>query len=900
MGQATDDYLVKSILNEIRGLPPDERKRVLDRRCGANGKLREFFEWPEEDAEAVLASIDAAIDGAQVLLPPSDEAIAATLVGKTVSGYQLVRPLARGGLAYVFLGVSPVEDPPVVAVKVAQIEKYVDAPGRFAQEAALLGLLDHRNITRFIGRGEAGDGRPCLITEYVRGEPLLAYCDRRRLTVRERLVLFEQVLDAIAYAHGSNVVHRDVNPSNVLVTDDGVPKLLDFGIARWLEDVRDPGIFTKTAMTLPYASPEQVMAGDVTPATDVFSAGATLYELLTGHRPFADADPRRLEETIRLVDPPPPSERVRAPARILAPDGSTAEVPPEELAARRGTTVDELAAELRGALDAVVLAAMQKAPRRRYRSARAFAADVRNVLEKRPVAARVRSARAGAMRVAAAVAIALAAAATLVAVGVRIWTIPHPPPSVALALAADPAEANVLPVTAIDAAAEWLRAHPDPRSAAQAQRLIAVAARYRAASELLPAQRADGEALALGGAETLVRADVLLDAARTALDLRRLPDAGRYAADALRIRTRLGHGGDAGAADCFLILGRAQMFLGRVEEAGQLFRRIQSMPLPPGKAGLVSRFDRIGALGELDIERGRPEAVYPLLRRNAEETAVRLGPSGLTAMALNNLAECETTLREYERASQHYDQAIRMQRAVAGNDGLAVALMLNNRAWQLHLQGDDAGAEGLYRESLRIRQKRLPTSHPDIAVSLNNLAVTLATMDRNDEAADAYRRALPITRASLGEGHPDVAMTMANLGKALMGAKRYAEAEPYLREAVARDRRNPVLSKDDMAVDVFNLAMLDRKLGKPAEAEALCREVLSLLAGAGFSRDQWRVADAYIVLGESLLDQGRNADALAVAREQRPFSLADKASYDDLNRLIAKASRPAAVVQSSP
>jgi eukaryotic-like serine/threonine-protein kinase len=335
-------------------------------------------------------------------------------IGRRIGPYELIREIGRGGMGTVFLAARADDQyRKQVAIKIAATSR-VDAriADRFGRERQILASLDHPHVARLLDAGTTADAVPYVVMEYVEGEPIDKYADRHQLTIQARLALFVTVCEAVQYAHRHLVVHRDLKPTNILVTADGVVKLVDFGIAKLLDDRAGAGHATTIGlqpMTPEYASPEQVRGEPVTTASDVYALGLLLHELLTGVRAH-DIASMRWDEVIRVV------------CEHESPRPST--VPTAPRAAARGTTPDRLRRLLAGDLDQIVLMALRKEPDRRYPSASALAADVENYLAERPVTARgeswryragkfVRRHRAG---VASAIVMALALIAGAIAV----------------------------------------------------------------------------------------------------------------------------------------------------------------------------------------------------------------------------------------------------------------------------------------------------------------------------------------------------------------------------------------------------------------------------------------------------------------------------------------------------
>jgi len=310
-----------------------------------------------------------------------------SMSGRRVGVYEIVSEIGRGGMGAVYLARRHDDFEKRVAVKLVRTGLAdPEALSRFLSERRIAARLEHPNIARLLDGGATPDGEPYFVMEYVEGEPLLDYCQRRAATLDDRLSIFEQVCGAVAFAHRNLVVHRDIKPANILVTPDGCPKLLDFGIARLLDSEGRSTGGTETlhpVMTPDYASPEQVRGAPITTATDVYSLGVVLYELLTGRRPYRLVT-GRTDELIRVVcstEPVRPSTAVRR-ERAPGEDDDDAGSPPA------GETGESLARKLRGDLDAITRKAMRKEPEHRYASVDQLAGDLDRYRRRQPVMAR--------------------------------------------------------------------------------------------------------------------------------------------------------------------------------------------------------------------------------------------------------------------------------------------------------------------------------------------------------------------------------------------------------------------------------------------------------------------------------------------------------------------------------
>jgi serine/threonine protein kinase/tetratricopeptide (TPR) repeat protein len=352
---------VQQIFLEAVDLPPADRAAFLDRACAGDAALRAEVESLLHADVADSTPLHGAI-GREV----ASMLDAASLDGARVGAYRILSEIGRGGMGSVYLAERDDDQyRKLVAIKVVRRGMDTDEVlDRFRHERQILASLEHPFIARLIDGGTTPDGRPFFVMEYVEGRPIDEYCRHAGLDVRARLRLFVQVCEAVAYAHRALVVHRDLKPGNILVTRDGVPKLLDFGVAKLLDPGADPQL-TATWMqvgplTPEYASPEQVRGHPVTTATDVYALGAILFELLTGVRA------QRVE-----THTPAEIERIVCETDVARP-----------------STVAGAAPRVDGDLDTIVLMAMRKEPERRYRSVDALAEDVRRRLDGRPVLAR--------------------------------------------------------------------------------------------------------------------------------------------------------------------------------------------------------------------------------------------------------------------------------------------------------------------------------------------------------------------------------------------------------------------------------------------------------------------------------------------------------------------------------
>ena len=378
---------VKGLLDEVIALDTAERCRYLDQACGDDLVLR-------REVESLLASHEQAGTGF-LKTPAANLSLAAaqpvvTRAGRRIGVYQIGEPIGHGGMGEVYRAVrADGQYTKEVAVKL--VRGGFDSAfvlERFRNERQILATLDHPNIARLLDGGTTDDGVPYLVMELIEGVRIDSYCDTHYLPVTERLKLFRQVCGAVQYAHQRLVIHRDIKPSNILVTPDGVPKLLDFGIAKILDPAAGAETTLARPMTPEYASPEQILGQPITTASDVYSLGVVLYQLLTGRSPYT-ADTRSTHELARAVcesDPGRPST-VALKGQPLPVAEQVAPFTSEQLSRLREGSPAKLQRRLAGDLDDIVLMALRKEPARRYASVEQLADDLRRHLEGLPVTA---------------------------------------------------------------------------------------------------------------------------------------------------------------------------------------------------------------------------------------------------------------------------------------------------------------------------------------------------------------------------------------------------------------------------------------------------------------------------------------------------------------------------------
>jgi serine/threonine protein kinase/tetratricopeptide (TPR) repeat protein len=840
--------------HEVVDLPPRQQRRVVQRRYrdrpGLRRRLEALLACDTSAAEFLerpaLGPAGAADEPAPAEpdSPHPDE--------RVIGPWRLVRPIATGGMGSVWLARrSDGSFEQAAAVKLLR-----DAGGsphmrqRFDVEKQALAQFDHPNIARLLDGGTAADGTPYLVMELITGIPIDAYCDRHRLSMSERLDLFGTVCRAVHAAHRNLVVHRDLKPDNILVTSDGVPKLVDFGIAKLLEpDGQGAVAPTLTQLMTPdFASPEQVRGEPVTTATDIYSLGVVLYVLLTGERPYhvRGLPPGKVERVVCELDPPRPSTAVVGSGIGAGPGAAEDRQGPtagdvRRVAADRRLTAEALRRRLRGDLDNIVMMALRKEAERRYSSAAELADDIQRYRSGRPVSARQDTVwyrtRKFVLRNKVPTAIAAVLAVSLVAGAAGIaWE---------AALAARQRDA------ARAASAEESRQRRRAEAAEQAARAEAERARLEAQS----AQRVS---------EFLVDVFKVADPNEVTGDTITARQVLDQASQRLKDEPGLEPAVRATLSDA---MGRVYLNLGMYEPAErQLDEALELRRTAFGDDDELTR-STLSNLGELHYATGEyddAQALFEGLVASYESSSDRETPQ--FAEAVNNLAATRRALGDNEEAGALYERSLQIRRRLLGDDDPAVAESLNNLAAVHMAKGELQRAEAYLREALAVRRTALGAEHPLVAQTTSNLAVVMQRKGDLAAAEPLYRDALEGFRAALGPDHPSVATTASALGSLLQATGRSEEGEAYLREALSIQRRRLGSDHPRVATTLTNLARVLTARGETEGARAAIDEALAIRR-ATLPAGHPQTAGTLQVYGALLVETGELDAAEPLLRE---------------------------------
>ncbi|MBZ0112963.1 MAG: serine/threonine-protein kinase [Thermoanaerobaculia bacterium] len=833
---------VQRLFDEVVGLAPNARRLLLEELPESDREVRHAVERLLMEDDAAEADGESFLD--HPLLLPTEALRPPSYVGLEIGPYVLRELLGEGGTGSVYLG-TRVDGQFDQQVAVKLIRTHLSSPmaeRRVRAERQILASLEHPNIARLIDGGTSNQGLPYVVMELVDGAPLVEYCDSTGATIERRLELFRQVCASVHYAHRRLVVHRDLKPSNIMVTADGTPKLLDFGIAKLLDneilddEKPDPTETEYRALTPGYASPEQLTGQPVTTASDIYSLGVILYELVSGLRPYHRGTDTPAQLAARLERQPP-----------LAPSAALTRVESatiERLAHDRSLTGPELQRSLGGDLDRIVAKAMAVDPEERYGSAQQFAEDVERFLAGLPVIAQP-----------------------------PVWTYRlakfvrrHRLPLLAAvgALAAILFFAAFAALKSIDlerqrdaAVAARLEADYERRRSEAITRFLQDAFALADPGETRGDVVTAREVLESGAARVRqglrdqpeLQADLLESLADVYINLGNYDQAGSLAEEALRSRRERPNNLASGLklAHSLDTLGAARLYQQRFAEAEALF--VESLELR--RAALVDSAEADVANGQaarpveaegiatslfylayLHQWQGRQEEAEAAARRSLQlRRDASAGHSDVPSAAIADscylLGQVLTTSESPEAAKPPLVEASEQYRRLGQGFERKLATSLH-AIGKLEAQlGDPEAADVALREAIELNQGLLG-DHPLVADQLISWATILRDRGEWTEAELALREAIRMYEVAGGEADDLTIAGWVHLGHLLLQKPDLDAAQAPLLRALALSRQS--LDANDLRLGsvLNNVISLHLRRGEVGLAKPLCREVLPL------------------------------------------------------------------------
>jgi len=799
--------------------------------------------------------------------------------GDIVGTWRILKEIGRGGMSTVYQAErNDGRFERTVAIKFMHgFMPGTDINARIQAEQRFLARLNHPNIATLIDAGVSDSGRPYFILEYIDGKPITHYCDEQKLNIDQRLKLFEQVCQAVQFAHQHLIVHRDLKPSNILVDTNGTVKLLDFGIAKFLDDDQEfdtpktrTGLYL---MTPEYASPEQVLGNEITTTSDVYALGMLLCELLTGNLPYTltDRNPIELGKIISQTKPTKPSTLITQGADLEA---------RKRILQHRSSSHDQLKRRLKGDLDTIVLTALRKEPERRYGSVELLNQDIQRYRNHLPISARpeqtsyrigkfIKRHRIG-VSVAGLVAVALIGTASI-----AVWQ------------ARNANDERTKALMVIDVLEDML-ASPNPFEDGRDVRVVDIL------------ERTAGRLEADFSSYPDVQASVRHTLGVTYRELGLFDEAATELWSSLRMRNELYGAKNKDVSDTQGQLGILEMKRGNFDVADSLITLALATDIQLFGDEHIRVSARMNDLGSLRWETGDYESAEILLREsnrmeeklrgpNHQDLAKGLGNLAILLavtgkndealqlherelkilrsnydenhpgipQALSHIGIILDDLERHEESKAIHEEALELFKRIKGEEHPDVAYAMNNLATVMSDLGDIEGSIAMQEASIVIYEKALGSTHPNVGIQYNNLAAAKRQQGDIEGAEAGYRKAVAIWTAAFSPDHPYIAFGHSSLGAVLISQQRYNDALLVLNDAY-RIRVN--LLPEDSADRANTRSLLGYclfKMGRSDEGEQHMKSAYeTLLAGMGKEHSTTlaaadRLNEFYNVLGRS-------------------------------------------------
>jgi len=813
---------IEPILNHVLTLEtPQERTRYIRRHC-PDEQLRAEIESLLESIESSQHMWEGLLESNQVLvenMSREDFHAHKETLPEQIGSYRIEKRIGRGGMGDVYLGARAGADfHKQVAVKVLRKDATdQNQVQRFLQERSLLSRLNHPNIARLLDGGITKDGRPFIVMEYVDGVPLTEYCTQHNCNVEQRLELFIQACKAVHAAHTNFIVHRDLKPSNLLVTEDGVVKVLDFGIAKLLDqELSEQEVFEtrkgNRIFSLNYAAPEQISLEPVTTATDVYALGLLLYELLTTERPF-DYKNIKLAEAEKIIlnqDPKLPSSVARGHASAL-----------------------------RGDLDAIIMKALRKEPGQRYSSALTLMEEIERYLKHQPVYARKGTLKYRTGKYLRRHNLALGIISVFILLA-GLFTVYHVNRITQERKIAEQEAEKARRVTGFLAG---IFKYANPYENPQSDMTILEVLRY--GKDYIQHQIEDEAEVkpillyTVGGIyETLGEynmADSLLTESLNLMESKvetaseneyniavaynnlgslkssqgKYTEAVDYLQKASEIFNKLNR--QSYRAGSMNLWGWTEFLMGNYSKADSLLKKTLTLNLLyDGKNSIATAntLNNMAWLQDTFGNLGKSDSLLSEVLRIRNQVYPGSHPD--IATTLHSIAWNHYQMKNYEKAVEFSNKAIAMRKEIFGDIAHPdIAWSLNNLGVIKQAQGKLDESEKYLHEALTIRKEVLPKNHPYIAQTMGNLGSLHYYRKEYDKAAKVFAEVVEVQRAAYGPEHPNVAMSLNNLATVLYNGNRPYDAIPHYEEALSiqverlgKAHTNSLRMRDNLA-DVF-------------------------------------------------------------------------------------------------
>jgi eukaryotic-like serine/threonine-protein kinase len=713
-----------------------------------------------------------------------------------VYNYKILKKIGRGGMGSVYLAERDDDAyKSLVAVKILRRGlKNEEIIVGFKSERQILAQLNHPNITHLLDGGMTTDGRPYFVMEYVEGKPITEYCDEKKLTLTDRINLFNQICDTLAYAHQNLVIHRDLKPANILVTKDGIVKLLDFGIAKFIDEksslLKNKISDEKRLLTPEYASPEQIKGVQMNTSSDIYQLGLVFYKLISGQSPF-NFQEKSFAETKQIIlkkAPPAPSDRFQ----------QSGHQEKKEIADKRSTNALSLKKDLRNDLDYIALMALQKKPEKRYKSILEFKEDLERFQNDFPVISRGNNIKYKSIKY-------IKRNKFNIAVSLLFLTM------------------------LFSFAFIYNFSVTEQRNYAQQEALKA----SQVTSFLIDLFEANDPDLAQGVDFT---ASELLESGLERIEmLEDLPEV---------------------QSDLYEVTGQIYRKLGQFDEAEQLYQtalELRENSIEPNHQEIASIYNQLGLLYSDIGDFERAEQILRDAIELANETFVI--PDPIRSESITNLAYVLRRTGNYDEAERMYRESYRIRNRSLGSEHPSTIETLSSIGVTLLNKGDYNGAKSILQDVLELRLNTLGPSHPDVAMSMNSLGAVLLYTGQFEDAEDYFRESLRIRTKLFGELHPKVALSMNNLGIALREQEYLDEAYDYMNRALMIRKESLGDQNINTAISLFTKGQLLLQMGDPDGAGITLKEANEIFQDQ-LGNSHSFTARSMISLGLSYLHSG--------------------------------------------
>ncbi len=834
-------------------------QELFDKALEMNISEREMFltEICKDDLElknevlSLLKSLDSNDDFLEKPLEvtaESSELLKDPFIGKQIGKYIIDSEAGFGGMGIVYVGLRNDEEfEQKVAIKILKHGITSDyLLKRFQIERQTLANLQHRFIAKLLDGGSTDEGLPYLVMEYIEGIPITKYCDKNNLSVDERLELFIKVCLAVQYAHQNLIIHRDIKPGNILVIDDGTPKLLDFGIAKLIDEdlMEDDGGLTKTGvwhLTPEYSSPEQINGERITTASDIYSLGVLLYKILTGEQPYkiTSSSPIAISKIIEEKNIIKPSEKVKQ-ATGVNPENDKIEI--------HSVNYEKISPLLKGDLDNIILKAMDKDPERRYASVEQFSEDLKRYLIGLPVIAQKDTTTYRLKKFitrhkigfSSSIGFALLLIISLIAIS---WQ------ANVASKERDKAKVEAQKTEAVNTFLQGMLSSVDPTEIGRDVKVYDIL--EKAADDIETNLKDQPE----------VEASLRSTLGNTYVNLGEYDKAKPFLDEALAINKKMYGNKSKETAYSLHDLGLYYDWVGDYKKADSIYnisikilRKVLQQPTKQfsnvlNDQGLIKMYFGENAAAEKLFKEALDAALHSHGEKNKN-----------TAVIMNNLALNYSDAGDLDKAEEYYKKSLSINLELLGENRPEIGTNYNNLGYLYMLKKEYKLAEVYLEKSYKLKLNLKGKDHPDVGLALNNLGVINIRMGNYDKAEKYQLDALKQYRKTLDSDHPYVALSEYWLGKIYLETNKLSKAQEYLSKSLkTRIKKFPPENKDIWR-SKSELGICQLKLKKYSEAKKLLISSLDFYK-SNFEDDSTQIKRLYKNIVDLYNSTGNNKNA---------------------------------------